>query len=84
MALDPKGTRLARKNAGAKGNAVAKGKNATKRVLKKINAPPPHGFPATAPGSVPPDERKPGTREHGSRNDTDERASRNDRTAADR
>lgn len=36
------------------------------RTLAKIGAPPPHGFPATAPGSPHPDERTPGTRKHGS------------------
>jgi hypothetical protein len=60
-----KDKRPARKNADGKGSAGARGKESAKRFLAKVKAPPPHGFPATAPGSPPPDERKPGAREHG-------------------
>jgi hypothetical protein len=58
--------RPARKNANGKDTARARGKESAKRLLAKVKAPPPHGFPATAPGSPPPDERKPAAREHGS------------------
>jgi hypothetical protein len=61
-----KNKRPPRTNAVAKGDARARGKESAKRVLAKVKAPPPQGFPATKPGCPPPDERKPGAREHGS------------------
>jgi hypothetical protein len=61
-----KNKRPSRKDTDGKGVARARGKESAKRFLAKIKVPPPHGFPATAPGSPPPDEREPGTREHGS------------------
>jgi hypothetical protein len=69
-----KNKRPAPKNADGKGAAHARGKESAKRFLTKVKAPPPHGFPATAPGSPPPDERKPGAREHGSPDASDNRA----------
>ena len=60
-----KNKRPARKNADGEGAARGRGKKSAKRFLAKVKAPPPQGCPATAPGSPPPDERKPGAREHG-------------------
>jgi hypothetical protein len=69
-----KNKRPARKNADGEGAARGRGKKSAKRFLAKVKAPPPQGFPATAPGSPPPDERKPGAREHGSPDATGDRA----------
>ena len=66
MTIDPKNDGRTRKNADAKGAARTRGKESAKRVLSEMKAPPPQGFPATAPGDPSPDERKPGTRKHGS------------------
>jgi hypothetical protein len=61
-----KNKRPARRNADGKGAVRARGKESVKRFLARVKAPPPQGFPATAPGSPPPDKRKPGAREYGS------------------
>jgi hypothetical protein len=69
-----KNQRPERKNADRKGAARARGKESAKRFLGKVKAPPPQGFPATAPGCPPPDERKPGARERGSPDASGDRA----------
>jgi hypothetical protein len=69
-----KNKRSARKSADGKGSVRARGKDSAKRFLAKVKAPPPQGFPATAPGSRPHDERKPGARERGSPDASGDRA----------
>lgn len=69
MGIDRKSkTGLPRRAEGSLGGRAApeRGKDVAKRVLGKLKAPPPHGFPATEPGAPAPDERKPGTRKRGS------------------
>jgi hypothetical protein len=77
MDHSPKSKRPPRKDTDGKGVARARGKESAKRFLAKVKVPPPHGFPATTPGSPPPDERKTGTREHGSPDASGDRISDN-------